>query len=412
MRVHLLRSLAVAALVLGILVVPATANAAPPPNDDFANATIISSLPFSATVDNTEATSEVGEPQICAFATQTVWYSFTPSSDIVLQADMAGSSTPATNLNVYEQTGSGLAGLTFMGCATFGIPVQFTARAGATYYLQAETFSGNVGSLQVHLAVPPPPPLDDIADARVIPSLSFFNDSADSSLATTDPNDPSCFGQGHTVWYVFTPPEDMRIEAALQQVYPNDPSHFTLSAYAGSPGSLTQLACSDDSLSVQGYPRPHVEFDAKAGVAVYFMIGTSGGTPGGAFYFSVQRPLLIKTTFDSFASVSKTGTATVSGTITCSRPVGGNYSIRLRQTFARLVADGSNVSDSIQCTPAGTRWSTQVNSFTGVIFGPGAATVSTQWSNQCDSQGCQPGALIGEGYGAVETATIQLRRSR
>jgi hypothetical protein len=264
--------------------------------------------------------------------------------------------------------------------------------------------------LQVNLATPPPPPFDDIANAREIPSMAF-QDSGDSSLATTDPSDPSCFGQGHTVWYVFTPPEDMRIEAAAQPQYPNDPSHFTLSAYAGSQGSLTQLGCSDDSLVLQGYPRPHVEFDAKAGMPIYLMIGTSGGTPGGVFHLLVQRPLVIKTKFDAFASVSKTGTATVSGTLSCSRPVGNNSLVRLRQVFGRLVADGWMVTESFVCTAEGTRWSTQINSATGVLFGPGGASVSAQWMNQCDYQGCQPGALIGQGYGAVHTATIHLRKS-
>jgi hypothetical protein len=400
----------VAVLALATVAIPATANATPPPNDDFANATVISSLPFSDTVNNSEATSEEGEPQVCAFATQTVWYSFTPSSDVVVLADMTGSSTSATNLNIYEQTSSGFGGLSVIGCGSFGSPVQFTARAGATYYLQAETFFGNVGSLQVNLAEPSPPRFDDITNARVIPSMAF-QDSADSSLATTDPSDPSCFGQGHTVWYVFTPPEDMRIEAAVQPQYPNDPSRFTLSAYAGSPASLTQLGCSDDSLVLQGYPRPHVEFDAKAGVPIYLMIGTSGGTPGGVFHLLVQRPLVIKTSFNPFAGVSRTGTATVSGKISCSRPVGGNFAIRLRQVFGRLLADGSMVTDGFECTPGGTPWSTQINSSTGVLFGPGAASVTAQWTNQCDFQGCQPGALIGQGYGAVDSATIHLRRS-
>jgi len=398
------------AAALAMLVMPATADAAPPVNDDFANATVISSLPFSDTVDNSEATSEGAEPQVCAFATQTVWYSFTPSSDMVLRADMAGSSTSATNINVYAQTGSGLAGLNFIGCGSFGSPVQFTANAGTTYYLQAETFAGNIGSLQVNLGVPPPPPFDDITNARVIAGLAFLSDSSDSSLATTDTKDPSCFGRGHTVWYTFTPTEDMRIEAAVQPQYPNDPSHFTLSAYTGSAGSLTQSACSDDSFVLQGYPRPHIEFNAKAGMPVYFMIGTSAGTPGGIFYFSVQRPLVIKTTFSASANVSKTGIATVSGILTCSRPAGSNAIVRLRQIFGRLVADATIVTNFVSCTAAGTPWSTQLNSSTGVLFGSGGASVSAQWTNQCDSQGCQPGALIGQNYGAVDSATIHLKK--
>ena len=39
--------------------------AAPPTNDNFANAEAINSLPFSVTVDNTDATLELDEPVGC-----------------------------------------------------------------------------------------------------------------------------------------------------------------------------------------------------------------------------------------------------------------------------------------------------------------------------------------------------------
>ena len=56
MRIPRLRALAIAALVAGALLVPATASAAPPANDDFANATVVTSFPFTDVVDITDAT--------------------------------------------------------------------------------------------------------------------------------------------------------------------------------------------------------------------------------------------------------------------------------------------------------------------------------------------------------------------
>ena len=402
---------------IGVLLLqPATASAAPPPNDDFGNATIISSLPFSHTVENSEATIEADEPGNCANATQTVWYSFTPSSDIAVRADMAGSSnTGATNLNVYEQTSSGVAGLNFLGCATFGDPIQFTATAGKTYYLQAETFLGNVATLQVNLFVPPPPPFDDIANAKTIPDpSSWFGggrvDRDDTTFTTTAPGDPTCFGNGHTVWYVFVPPEDMKLEAAIHHTPAGGPPHFTLSAYVGSPGSLSQLDCSDDSFVLSGNQVPHVEFSAKAGVPVYLMIGTSGDSGGGPFFLSIQRPLVITTTLNRLGKVSRTGTATVAGKVTCSRPVAQNGIIGLSQIRGGLVATGVLNTAFFECGPSRTLWSAEISSWTGVPFGQGKAIMSTQWTSQCDNQGCQPGALFGEGYGRVHTATTLLRR--
>jgi hypothetical protein len=387
------------------------------PNDDLANATGVSTVPFSDEVDNSEATLEDGEPQPCGVTGKTVWYAFTLTSTVSVTVDTLDSSTGDYTLaSVYQSAGSGFGALSNIGCiGSFNQnAVTLTLEAGTPYYVQVGTTWNGVefpsGILELHIKRVPPPPFDDIANARVIPSLAF-SDSGDSTFATTGPSDPSCFGQGHSVWYVFTPPEDMRIEAALQGGFQSDPSTFTLSAYAGSPGSLNRLACSDDSSIVQGFRKAHVEFNAKGGVPIYFMIGTTGDRPGGGFYFSVQRPLVIKTTFNSLVDVSKTGTATVSGKITCSRPVTGNSLVGLRQVFGRLVANGSMVTDYFECTPAGTPWSAQINSSTGVLFGPGLASASSQWSNQCDSQGCQPGALIGQGYGAADAATVRLRRS-
>src|SRR5439155_23520776 len=84
-----------------LLASPSGASAASTANDDFANATVIASLTFADSVDNTSATFETGEPQ-CSSMTQTVWYSFTPTSNEVVQVDMAGSGVFDTALAVYQ----------------------------------------------------------------------------------------------------------------------------------------------------------------------------------------------------------------------------------------------------------------------------------------------------------------------
>src|SRR5437667_7504392 len=74
-------------LAAAMIALPETAAAEPPPNDHFAAATVISSLPFGDSADLTEATGEPGDPQSCANLTQTVWYSITPSTDEFVNAD-------------------------------------------------------------------------------------------------------------------------------------------------------------------------------------------------------------------------------------------------------------------------------------------------------------------------------------
>src|SRR5690349_14915872 len=87
--------------------------AAAPLNDNFAEAQVITSLPFQAAVDTSEATYEGSEPQICWYMTNTVWYSFTPSQDTPLTIDTLGSAVGA-NLNIYRATGPGINNLQFM----------------------------------------------------------------------------------------------------------------------------------------------------------------------------------------------------------------------------------------------------------------------------------------------------------
>jgi hypothetical protein len=402
------------AVVIGIaaLLTPGTAAAAPPANDQFANATSIPSLPFTESATITEATVESGERAGCFGPAQTAWWTFTPVVDTVIRADTVGSTIGGSYVVLWESDGSGLAGLSSKDCAIYYSFMTEKLRAGKTYYFQAGSFYGFFsGDVTLNVQVEPPPTYDSIETARPISSVYYSDSSGDSSYATTSPDDPGCFGTGSTVWYVYVPTEDMRLEAALQPPYPDSASDFTLSAYSGSPGNLSQLDCSDDSLLVQGYPKPHVEFDAEAGVPVYLMVGTSGGTDGGFYYLSVQRPLEVSFAVSAKATVTKADVLTISGTLTCSRPANGNAYVTVRQTFAgRLNAFGfTQVSANCSSTPV--QWSTTMTSWP-VSFGPGGADVEIELINPCDPQGCQPGALWDQSsYGRKVLSKVSVKRS-
>jgi hypothetical protein len=119
MRKHLPRALVATAFLAGALLVPATASAAPPSNDDFANATVVSSLPFSDSVDVTDATSQAGEP-ICTSPpdSRSAWYDYTPAADQTVRLQATGQSS-STTLAVY--TGADVASLSnAVGCVYFG----------------------------------------------------------------------------------------------------------------------------------------------------------------------------------------------------------------------------------------------------------------------------------------------------
>src|SRR6185436_1669828 len=81
------------------------AYAAAPANDNFGPATIIGALPFSDSVDITDATTEPDEPQFCFSTPQTVWYTFTPTANTTVKVDMQGSSFGDTVFTIYQAVG-------------------------------------------------------------------------------------------------------------------------------------------------------------------------------------------------------------------------------------------------------------------------------------------------------------------
>jgi hypothetical protein len=67
--------------------------ASPPPNDDFDQATIVSALPYTNELDTTDASPASDDPKDCGYGgdPKSVWYVFTPSHDLMVQADTYGS---------------------------------------------------------------------------------------------------------------------------------------------------------------------------------------------------------------------------------------------------------------------------------------------------------------------------------
>ncbi len=162
-----LRILIPTALSVGLLLGEAMpAFAAPPGNDDRANATVISTIPFSDSLSTAEATNEADEPSECDIA-NTVWYSFNPSSDIRLEANTFGSDYD-TVIAVWEDLGGGNLG--FVGCNDDAVDLQSLVRwdavGGTTYLLQVGGFLGDTGNLVFNLLEAPPPVLLDFTIDR------------------------------------------------------------------------------------------------------------------------------------------------------------------------------------------------------------------------------------------------------
>jgi PKD domain len=278
--------LLVAALLVAAVAtvsMPGAAVAAPPLNDSFAAASPIDtgSLPFTDTVNTTEATFEAGETGHCGIS-KTVWYSITPSTDVVLRIDSSGSGPLNTVLVAYRQAGSGLSGLSFVNCSTaFWNPITLSAEAGTTYYIQAGGYFGQSGSLRLNVERIPPPANDDFADAVVVDELPFIDEVRDLTAATVEAGEPpsSCVfpPMARTMWFAFTPDESMSLTASIAS------GSFAsgIVAYTGdSLGSLTEVGC----VFVAG----QLVMNVDAGTTYWFQVG-GRSTESGLLAFQVAE---------------------------------------------------------------------------------------------------------------------------
>ncbi|WBB81620.1 PKD domain-containing protein [Micromonospora sp. WMMD882] len=246
--------------------VGSTTAAAQPSNDDFTGATVIDGLPFGSTTDTGQATWDPDDPGDCS-SNGSVWFAFTPSTDLTVQADTFGSSYD-TVLSAW--TGAqGSLGLVACNDDHSGgqSMVSFPATAGTTYYFMAARCCGSGGdgggALRFSVTQLLPPANDDFVDATAIDRLPFSDDRSlgAASREAGEPESP-CFSQGGTIWYSFTPSTSGSVTARVEQY------GVGVAAYTGA--SLTDLSpvgCRDGRYTAS------LTFAAQAGTTYLFQVG-------------------------------------------------------------------------------------------------------------------------------------------
>jgi uncharacterized delta-60 repeat protein len=156
----------------------------PPANDLFDQAVQIGSLPFTGSADASYSTWETGEPTGCTTSAQTMWWSWTAPTSGAVAAETNG----PTVLDVFQQTGSGLGGLSLVTCSTSTIAPTAALRvtAGTTYYFR--TSSNGNGSVTLHI---------DTTEAEGSPDASFGANGVATVLLT--PSSQTDFGSAVAV---------------------------------------------------------------------------------------------------------------------------------------------------------------------------------------------------------------------
>lgn len=171
-------------LIAASLALAAPVLAAAPSNDTYGGRTVIASVPFSASVDTTEATTDADDADInsnfCgAPATDaSVWYELTATSDGAMIVDVSASTYTA---GVFVGTGSpGSFSPETCGPST----VAFFAVNGQTYTILAFDDQldggGNGGTLEITIEAAPPPPSVDIT----VNPVGHFNARTGSATIT------------------------------------------------------------------------------------------------------------------------------------------------------------------------------------------------------------------------------------
>lgn len=232
-----------------------------------------------------------------------------------------------------------------------------------------------VAGMGVGAAAAAPPSNDTEAGAIEIGSPPFTH-SMDTSDATTD-GPRFCTTQA-SVFYSFTPDAAGRVQVDLI----GSEYDTTLGVYTRTDaGKVQPVTCNDDRF---GYASG-VRFRAQTGVTYFLIVGRccghrgSGGGPlvlTAGLVTNVDLEYAIQLT--SGTSDPATGLATLTGTVTCNERSTVYREANLRQLRQGIFLARGFFYISVVCTPGSpSQWSVEVDTKTGIAFGPGPAVIRT-----------------------------------
>jgi hypothetical protein len=276
--------LATVVLAIGLtVVIPGVAAAAPPSNDNIANARVIP--PGAGSVaGNTEATAEVGEPAHAGNpASHSIWFRFTADHNGQVQVDTCGSAFD-TVLAVYTG-GPDFASLSLVdddddsGCGSGSSQVVFAATAGTTYRIAMDGKAGATGVSQLGIHIQP---LNaDFAAATVLNSV-FASSPGTNFFGGKEAGEPNHAGDagGNSVWFRWTPIGDGTVDIDTC----GSTIDTLLAVYTGSSvNALTPVptAANDDTPGCDPSDTgSRVSFPVQSGTTYLIAVDGKGGAQG------------------------------------------------------------------------------------------------------------------------------------
>jgi len=227
-------------------------------------------------------------------------------------------------------------------------------------------------------------PGNDLPTGAIAKSALPVTIDQDTTEATVSTDDVGCGAGGEdqaTVWYTLT----LATTTAVL-VNANDSDYSVgVNVFEGTADADHLVDC------VEGA----VGFEASGGTTYYLMFADiDGGSNGGQLHVEIglaPPPIEVQLTVDPSAKVnSKTGEATMSGTVTCSHDADfADVEITLREPIGRFTVHGSSFA-SPSCGPSATAWFASIVGDNGK-FGPGRASADVSVF-ACDAFSCDDDA--------------------
>ena len=245
-----------------------------PAGDDCSNDAIdMETLPYTGSGTTQGATADFDVENCGADADANgVWYTYTPTEDIVLRASVDGSEQL---LRLY----SGDAGCENLVCVgTIDDRQDFFAKGGQQYYflVSKQSFDNVGGSFTIEVKEYTAPANDDCDDAVSIGSLPFVEvGTTEGSSPDFDVESGGADADANGVWYSYTPTEDGSYTASMD---PDDSQEIRV--YTGGCSALASLG--DDISATQ-------TFSGVAGEQYLMLISNKSFKKGSEFTFSMQK---------------------------------------------------------------------------------------------------------------------------
>ncbi len=271
----------------------------PPANDDFDQAKAVTSE-SNGFFTNRLATKQPEEPEHAGDpGGHSVWFKWTPSASERVTISTCSSSALDALLAVY--TGSEVGDLTEVAsnddnprgqgppCRMTDSEVTFAAVGTTTYWIAVDGSQDTVGGF--NLRIQGRPANDDFGSpvslSSSLPANYSFGTNVDATKQTGEPDHAGNAG-GHSVWFEWTPSEDVRVRVATCSTEASLES--LLAVYTGTEvGNLTEVASAEDGSNAECTVGSEVVFDAIESTKYMIAVDGRDGDEGN-FQISIEPP--------------------------------------------------------------------------------------------------------------------------